>query len=730
MKEMNYNTDRPIESINEDLLGRATFSKQLAKAIYDYTCKDSLVLGLFGKWGTGKTSIINMAFQFLEELSENDHISPILVKFSPWHYSDNNNLISQFFTTLKTAINADSNEEKRKKIGELLSDYSEGLEIASIIPGIGAPLTTLVKTFTKRWAKELSKPKDLFRTKGDLEKALLELDQKIIVFIDDIDRLTNSQIRDIFQLVKQVGDLPNIIYILAMDREIINNALSEVHQTDGNEYLEKIIQVPFEIPELKRTRLHDIFFSKLNIVICKLPGIIWEQNYFDRVFQYCIAPYIQTIRDVNRVINTFQFRYGMFFEETSLEDMLGLTTLEVLNPELYKWIRANKEKVCGGYSHSFDIYEKNPQDIKKEYAAAFRLLGCDPNLSMMSVASMFPVFAKDVDAHFYDSANSSNIRQHMRAAQPERFELYFAFDLDDVKVPRSEIYNCLNVYKEDDLKAAIVRINDQGNIMYFLDEFQALVDEIPYNRLVFLAGLLFELKNGFKGESRKALFSISAGYKADYLAEAIIKRLKTDSERFYLYKNAILNANLNSIGTVANSIRKKEIAYKNLSDGKDNIEEVNVSLSQLKELEKLYLDRIQEFASSDDFLDSEDFLYAFYLWTDLDKDAAQDYLSKLLKDNVKKLKFICKMAGRWNGNQGSGWDFTNINYSEYASEDDIYNSIKKLNAHELEEFSELEKIKLASFLLNYHKDEFSHVTEQNAKQYVEKWKEKLNDASI
>lgn len=49
---MNYNSDKAIESSEQDLLGRVTFSKQLGEAIYKYDGKDGLVLGVFGKWGT------------------------------------------------------------------------------------------------------------------------------------------------------------------------------------------------------------------------------------------------------------------------------------------------------------------------------------------------------------------------------------------------------------------------------------------------------------------------------------------------------------------------------------------------------------------------------------------------------------------------------------------------------------------------------------------------------
>ena len=83
------------------------------------------------------------------------------------------------------------------------------------------------------------------------------------MIIDDIDRLTNTQIRDIFQLVKQVGNFPNIIYVLSMDREVVCRALESVHDIDGAEYLEKIVQIPFEIPALLKPRLREIFLTNL-----------------------------------------------------------------------------------------------------------------------------------------------------------------------------------------------------------------------------------------------------------------------------------------------------------------------------------------------------------------------------------------------------------------------------------------------------------------------------------
>ena len=91
-----------------------------------------------------------------------------------------------------------------------------------------------------------------------------------------------------------------------MDREIVRIALTEMHNIDGNEYLEKIIQVPFELPELRKSKLHNIFFTKLDQIINDLSNeVVWDQNYWKNVFSNCVEPYINTLRDVNRLINTF-----------------------------------------------------------------------------------------------------------------------------------------------------------------------------------------------------------------------------------------------------------------------------------------------------------------------------------------------------------------------------------------------------------------------------------------
>ena len=122
-------------------------------------------------------------------------------------------------------------------------------------------------------------------------------------------------------------------------------------------------------------------------------------------------------------------------------------------------------------------------------------------------------------------------------------------------------------------------------------------------------------------------------------------------------------------------------------------------------------------------LDSDESAHAFYLWEDLDKENAQKYINRIFKDPIRKLKFICRLAGKWSGTNGTGWSFVHSNFSGYTTAGEIYESIQQLEKGRLDEFTETEQIKLASYYLNYNKDEYMHVTEQQAMELVKKWKE-------
>ena len=741
---MNYSADRPINKSEEDLLGRASFSKYLGKAIYEYNGSDGFVIGLFGKWGTGKTSIINMAIEEIEKRPKNNENKPIIMDFSPWNYSDKNDLISLFFQSLKSKFDLEGNilskvvssvpfigkflnsklvlkgkEKSKQEIGEALSNYADVLDALSFVPLVGPGLAKWLKAVAKAKGNNLMKTPDLDTAKENLEKKLKENNQKIIIVIDDIDRLANTQIRDIFQLVKQVADFPNIIYILSMDREVVSRALEEVHKIDGNQYLEKIIQLPFEIPELSKSKLKSIFLSKLDKIIKELPhNVIWDEDYWDNIFRNCIEPYIKTLRDVNRVINTFSFRYGMLYKETSLEDLIAITTIEVLDPKLYKWIFNNRISLCGDVDSKIST-NSNEEKHREEYKKVFKGMDIEPEKAIKCISTMFPKFAKDIGEQIVIMGIDVEIRGKMRIADSKKFNLYFSPNLDEIKISMDIIKSCINDLESDEIRKIIDKINSDGNFNYFIGEIEYLIPQIPYDRLDLIANILICIQGELEKNITYFPFGIMVHDNIEKSVIKIIERLETTSERYDTIKNAFENISENGLATIAILINYID-SY--LGNWNEESKSLIFEKKELQEIKHLYVKRIRNLASLDSLFEIPRFNVIFELWNRLDKDGVKEYMSKLIVDEVKTLKFICYITRKLYGEKGGGWGFESDLYSEYISDEDIYTLIRDYAKKNLDKFSELEQIKLATFVLNYEDNIKWGANEEQAAKLVEEWK--------
>lgn len=112
-----FSADKPISGKEFDLLNRTEFSKQLAKAIVSYAETDNFTISLCGRWGTGKTSVLNMVLGEIKELTNNhpDEEKPIIVSFNPWNYSDQAQLTTQFFKTIMSTLGKNPKNKNLKK---------------------------------------------------------------------------------------------------------------------------------------------------------------------------------------------------------------------------------------------------------------------------------------------------------------------------------------------------------------------------------------------------------------------------------------------------------------------------------------------------------------------------------------------------------------------------------------------------------------------------------------
>ena len=718
---MNYYTDRAISGIEDDLLGRASFAGQLGKSIYEYKGNESIVIGLYGEWGCGKTSVANMALQTVESLAKSDKKKLIVLRFSPWNYSNQDNLISQFLSLLSNRIKGERGK-LLNEVGDALKKYSDAFEIASLIPVMGSIVAVGGKTASKTLGELLSKRSDLDSAKNDLDRALTKAKQKIVVLIDDIDRLTNPQIRDIIQLVKQVGDLPNIMYILAMDRDVVGRALSDVHGIDGNVYLEKIIQISFEIPALNKSTVQNIFLDRLeSVLVDNSISAVWDETYWKQVFNNCINPYILNLRDVNRIINNFQFRYCMIWKETSFEDMLAISTLEVMDPKLYKWIRCNQYRLCEEINLRGSKDSTSAKTYKLRIKDEYNSLGIDVDRAFVCLSTLFPNFARAIGDSGYLLQREYNIRRQMRIAQKDRFFLYFNSDLENVVISRQEVKECLFDRSEAELDESISEINNNGHILYFMDEMNSLIDQLSEDRIQILCSVLIKKSHTFRGE-KAGLFTFTAYDVAREYVGGMLGRIKDANERFDLLRNIINSSDEHVLGTIAHFIWDIEWAYGRLGSQSEDDKKKLVSEDHLKDLENSFVISINR--NKNKLLDAEDFQTIFHMWEYAREKDVKEYIDKLFEDDKDKLRFICHMATRWTGTTGKGWKFHSEYYSKYITAEEVYNLIDMFGKKNIDAFADEEQIKLASFVMNYHREEIDmfDVNEDQAREKINEWK--------
>lgn len=303
-----FYSDKPIILNVDDQLGRGGFAKLLAQTLISLNSADTFSVGLYGKWGSGKTSLVNMMLNEIEEKQRSicEENRFIIVYFEPWNFSDSNHLLSQFFIRLSSEFHS-KGDERLSKIGEALETYSDAFDLAEAIPIAGGVLAILGKKGVTALGKRMNKgsdEKDILKQKEHVINLLKKQGRRMLVVIDDIDRLNNEQIRQVFQLISSVAKFPNTIYLLVFDKEIVVKALKKVQEGNGDDYLEKIIQMPIQIPDIERGKLRQALFNKLNVILSEYKDISFQQEHWQGLFEPCVDPFIKNIRDINRLCNS------------------------------------------------------------------------------------------------------------------------------------------------------------------------------------------------------------------------------------------------------------------------------------------------------------------------------------------------------------------------------------------------------------------------------------------
>lgn len=469
--------DRPSSNPKDDLFGHAPFAKSLADSICRYSSSDGLVLALHGPWGSGKSTVLNYVRHFLQQRPNGEQL--IIVDFNPWWFSGQENLARAFLGQLQAVLPTKS--EKFKKIGDLLGDFAEGvgglIDLTGVSGGFGSQIGKIIGKFSK------SKPKDVPALKLAITKILLEANQRILIIIDDIDRLTPDETRQLFTVIKALADFPNVIYLLAFDREVAANAIEAQNGLPGDRYLEKIIQVPFELPPVDRVALLAAFTKRLDEVLVGTPDGLFDQSYWTNVFHDGIESLIKVPRDVVRFTNTLSVTYPSVVGEVNPVDFIAIEALRVFLPTVYDTLRSHPNHFSGHRSTG----SHNAQDEKDRQAFHDAWLNKLPDSQRPTILALMRRIFPKLETTIYDSSWIHLWRSKQRACVPEIFPNYFRLSVPDGVVRRSEMQELLTsvstpVLLGDALVLAATQIRPDGlsKVRAILERLMDYVEkEIP-----------------------------------------------------------------------------------------------------------------------------------------------------------------------------------------------------------------------------------------------------------
>jgi predicted KAP-like P-loop ATPase len=424
--------DRPSADPANDLFGHAPFAESLANSICRYPGDDGLVLALYGPWGSGKSTVLSYVLRYLEQRPESEQ--PAIVTFNPWWFSGQENLARAFLGQMQAVLPAKS--EKFKKLGDLLGDFAEGvgglIDLSGVTGGAGSTIGKLIGMVTKR------KPKDVPALKSEISKILREAQKRILVIIDDIDRLTPEETRQLFTVIKALADFPNVVYLLAFDREVAAQAIEHQSGLPGERYLEKIIQVPFELPPVDRVALRSALFKRLDEILGDVPDALFDQSYWMNVFYDGIDALIQVPRDIVRFTNTLAVTYPSVRGEVNPVDFIALEALRVFLPTLYDLIRSNPDKFSG---YSRDSRYEVERKVEEEFHQKWKL-DVPENLRESIKALLERIFPK-ISQMGHGSDWLSQWRKNLKVCHPEIFPIYFRLTVPPGSVRHSEIMTLL-----------------------------------------------------------------------------------------------------------------------------------------------------------------------------------------------------------------------------------------------------------------------------------------------
>jgi len=640
--------DSALTNPDDDRLGYSSFAEHIAKIICNMKPEEGFVIAVYGPWGSGKTTLLNFITHYLNHANEVE--PPIMVvHFNPWWFSGQEDLTLRFFYQLQAVLG------KGKFSVNALS--TQIADLADILSDIPIPYAATGKSVSKLLR---ARQKDIFELKNNISKSLKEHDKRILVIIDDIDRLTPDEIRQTFRVIKAIANFPNIIYLVTFDKEIVVNALSEPNGFDGEEYIEKIVQLPLELPPPDETSFQSMLLEKLNKLLGNISGQEFDQTYWADVYLKGLERFISTPRDITRLINALSATYPLVKGEVNPIDFIAAESMRVFYPKIYYLIQNNPKMFIGNID-KFGITDPNLEDHKAFHESMLNKIDeMDRDIIKNLLTLLFPKLRNVYGINHFEVYNSQECRKQFRICSPEMFPIYFRLAIPKGGISNAEICAIINQSgSAEAFGSKLVDLTTQkchnGKSMarVFFDRIRDYTDKIPPERIGNITNALFDRGDELllPEDERPLDYELPSYVLIAYRLRDLIFRLDRKSREDVL-RQAILKGH--AITIISEFLRVQDREHGRFAKKEAiQIEDRLICEECLIELEKITLKKIINMANNKDLLNKPYFQIILFCWQDWgNKRDLDEWITQIFKNDIDLVTFIGNFVSLSHSNLG------------------------------------------------------------------------------
>lgn len=406
--------DDPIQKQSQDRLGRAAYAAVIADVLSRVEPGGRVVFAVTGPWGVGKTSFLNLVE---EKLALQPQGPPKVFRFNPWFFSGTEQLVTRFLTELAeyARVQLPTNEDP---LAKKLEAYATGLAPMQWVPFFGPWASRLgqASSAISSLRRQQHRTPSLEDTRRSLEVSLKRLPRPIFVFVDDVDRLEASEVREVLRLVRLVAHLPNLVYVLAYDQQQVEDAIGPDRAT-GQAYLEKIVQQPFDLSAPPAEKVRELLLEGLTQKLDNVPTGPFSVDRWAEVFPEVVNPLITNVRDTKRYLAAVESTIRAVGSEVNLVDLLALEAVRLFMPSAFALIASSPAIFVGKRQSEAD------SDPRVE-----ELIATEPKGDALRALCLWvlPGASGSAGRSGVDSADEKEWRRDRRVADPEILTFYLS----------------------------------------------------------------------------------------------------------------------------------------------------------------------------------------------------------------------------------------------------------------------------------------------------------------